>query len=85
MSLVFTFTYTRHKKCIYKNKLTFFCKVRLAEPLGDKRMNGKGSKQRPTNKAAFDSNFDNIFGKKDKPKVKEIKKAEKKDERKVDE
>jgi len=48
-------------------------------------MNGKGSKQRPTNKAAFDSNFDNIFGKKDKPKVKEIKKAEKKDERKVDE
>ena len=27
-------------------------------------MSGKGSKQRPTNKAAFDANFDRIFGKK---------------------
>jgi len=26
-------------------------------------MSGKGSKQRPTNKAAFDANFDRIFGK----------------------
>lgn len=36
-------------------------------------MSGKGSKQRPTNKAAFDANFDAIFGKpkkkrKEKPK-----------------
>ena len=27
-------------------------------------MNGKGSKQRPTDKAKFDDNFDKIFGKK---------------------
>ena len=27
-------------------------------------MSGKGSKQRPTDKAAFDANFDKIFGKK---------------------
>ena len=26
-------------------------------------MSGKGSKQRPTNKATFDENFDRIFGK----------------------
>ena len=26
-------------------------------------MTGKGSKQRPTNKAKFDDNFDKIFGK----------------------
>tara|TARA_R100000951_G_scaffold64651_2_gene54561 strand:- start:2924 stop:3091 length:168 start_codon:yes stop_codon:yes gene_type:complete len=26
-------------------------------------MSGKGSKQRPTNKAAFDSNYDAIFNK----------------------
>ena len=26
-------------------------------------MAGKGSKQRPTNKATFDENFDRIFGK----------------------
>lgn len=26
-------------------------------------MSGKGSKQRPTNKATFDQNFDRIFGK----------------------
>jgi hypothetical protein len=26
-------------------------------------MTGKGSKQRPTDKAAFDKNFDRIFGK----------------------
>lgn len=25
-------------------------------------MNGKGSRQRPTNKATFDDNFDRIFG-----------------------
>ena len=29
-------------------------------------MNGKGDKQRPTNKASFDANFDAIFRKKDK-------------------
>ena len=29
-------------------------------------MNGKGDKQRPTNKANFDANFDAIFRKKDK-------------------
>ena len=28
-------------------------------------MNGKGSKQRPTNKAKFDSNYDAIFNKKE--------------------
>ena len=28
-----------------------------------KTMTGKGSKQRPTNKAKFDDNFDKIFGK----------------------
>ena len=33
-------------------------------------MSGKGSKQRPTNKAAFDANFDRIFG--SKPKTKKI-------------
>ena len=27
-------------------------------------MNGKGSKQRPTNKAKFDENYDAIFGQK---------------------
>ncbi len=31
-------------------------------------MSGKGSRQRPTNKAAFDSNFDAIFGKPKKKK-----------------
>jgi len=38
-------------------------------------MSGKGSKQRPTNKEAFDANFERIFGntkpkanKKEKPK-----------------
>lgn len=36
-------------------------------------MSGKGSKQRPTNKAAFDANFDRIFGSKSKPKKKEKK------------
>jgi uncharacterized protein with von Willebrand factor type A (vWA) domain len=40
-------------------------------------MNGKGDKQRPTNKAAFDANFDNIFGKKDKSDKKETKPSEK--------
>ena len=35
-------------------------------------MSGKGSKQRPTNKEAFDKNFDAIFGK-PKPKKKEKK------------
>lgn len=30
---------------------------------------GKGSKQRPTDKAAFDSNFDQIFGAKSDPKA----------------
>jgi uncharacterized protein with von Willebrand factor type A (vWA) domain len=43
---------------------------------GDNIMNGKGDKQRPTNKAAFDANFDNIFGKKDK-KEKEVKNDDK--------
>tara|TARA_R110000796_G_scaffold82728_1_gene181634 strand:+ start:62 stop:211 length:150 start_codon:yes stop_codon:yes gene_type:complete len=40
-------------------------------------MNGKGDKQRPTNKAAFDANFDNIFGKKDKSDKKDDKPKEK--------
>lgn len=31
-------------------------------------MNGKGSKQRPTNKSKFDANFDKIFGNKSKDK-----------------
>jgi uncharacterized protein with von Willebrand factor type A (vWA) domain len=39
-------------------------------------MNGKGDKQRPTNKAAFDANFDKIFGKKDKSDNKEVKPCE---------
>jgi len=39
-------------------------------------MSGKGDKQRPTDKARFDANFDNIFGKKDN---KETKPKEKKD------
>jgi uncharacterized protein with von Willebrand factor type A (vWA) domain len=29
---------------------------------------GKGDKQRPTNKEAFDKHFDAIFGKKEQPK-----------------
>jgi len=29
----------------------------------DKKMSGKGSKQRPTDKAKFDENFERIFGK----------------------
>jgi hypothetical protein len=33
-------------------------------------MNGKGSKQRPTNKVAFNTNFDAIFRKKDKDEKK---------------
>ena len=33
-------------------------------------MNGKGDKQRPTNKATFDANFDAIFRKKDKDEKK---------------
>jgi uncharacterized protein with von Willebrand factor type A (vWA) domain len=33
-------------------------------------MSGKGSKQRPTNKATFDANFDAIFGKDKKPQEK---------------
>ena len=31
-------------------------------------MSGKGSRQRPTDKAAFDKNFDAIFGKTKKKK-----------------
>lgn len=31
-------------------------------------MSGKGSRQRPTDKAAFDKNFDAIFGKPKKKK-----------------
>lgn len=46
-------------------------------------MNGKGDKQRPTNKAAFDANFDNIFGKKDKSD-KSDKKQDKPSEKKYD-
>lgn len=37
-------------------------------------MSGKGSKQRPTNKEAFDKNFDAIFR---KPKQKKEKKNDK--------
>ena len=37
-------------------------------------MSGKGSKQRPTNKEAFDKNFDAIFR---KPKLKKEKKNDK--------
>jgi hypothetical protein len=40
-------------------------------------MAGKGSRQRPTNKPAFDDNFDRIFG-----KPKEAEKKGKKDEHK---
>jgi uncharacterized protein with von Willebrand factor type A (vWA) domain len=41
-------------------------------------MNGKGDKQRPTNKASFDANFDAIFRKKDKVNNKQkVKKNEK--------
>ena len=47
---------------------------------GDNIMNGKGDKQRPTNKAAFDANFDNIFGKKDKSDKKQDKPKEKKND-----
>ena len=35
-------------------------------------MNGKGSKQRPTDKAKFDENFDRIFGTKRQPIVQEV-------------
>jgi ABC-type Zn uptake system ZnuABC Zn-binding protein ZnuA len=41
-------------------------------------MNGKGDKQRPTNKANFDANFDAICRKKDKVDNKQkVKKNEK--------
>lgn len=39
-------------------------------------MNGKGSKQRPTNKVNFDSNYDTIFGRKYITKVCEFCKKE---------
>lgn len=38
-------------------------------------MSGKGSRQRPTNKEAFDKNFDAIFGKPKKKKGKNNDKA----------
>ena len=59
----------------FNNTLGEACRALL-----ETRMNGKGSKQRPTNKVAFNTNFDNIFRKKDKNQTK----PEKKDERKVD-
>ena len=34
-------------------------------------MSGKGSKQRPTNKASYDSNYDAIFKKDKKPQEKQ--------------
>ena len=37
-------------------------------------MSGKGSKQRPTNKATFDENFDRIFNNKSEAKKDELKK-----------
>ena len=40
-------------------------------------MSGKGSKQRPTNKAVFDANFDAIFNNKPKKKRKEKPKNDK--------
>lgn len=40
-------------------------------------MTGKGSKQRPTNKQAFDANFERIFGTKPKTKPKEKPKHDK--------
>ena len=37
-------------------------------------MSGKGSKQRPTNKATFDENFDRIFNNKSESNKYELKK-----------
>ena len=67
-----------HKIRKYIHKHFNHTSARQRRVIRRERMNGKGDKQRPTDKSKFDANFDAIFRKKDKVDNKQkVKKNEK--------